>query len=156
MDETLARLAELTRWKPKAPSIVGNVSVSSVDLRIVHARGNGTRFSGNVAMGESGVSLTGVFITSTLSRASGLLLLAVLAFIVCGATAGVLREVVNRGVALPQTLYLFAGLVAFLSIASLFALAIIWNSSPDRRDIDLLSNAIRSALSTSPNCPNDA
>lgn len=147
--EALSRLSSLIKWKPNSPPIVGQVTASRIELRLARAfvRSNGTVFRGQLETEGEEMSLVGTFAVSTFYRWIGSIFLIVLLFMACGGVVGGLAHTFSAGLTYPCTLYLLGGVALFLLGCFLFAALIIWNLTPDRKVVAVLSNGIQRVLS---------
>ena len=144
-EESLRRLSELTKWSLSQQSIYGTVEPSGISLQIRRdlVRGNGTNFSGTFVEREGKVVVVGKFAVSLFYRGVCSVFLAVLSLFAFFGVAGILLApgteigLVEKMLTVP----LWGGALA------VFARLVIWNSSPSKRDIVELSNAIRDRIS---------
>jgi len=146
--QALAKLQELTKWRPGQIDVVGSISVDAIELGIVHVfrRGNGTRFQGHLLARGEGASLVGAFRSSAYSRFVMTVALIFVGFmLLCGLVGG-LHQAFTQASNLFDALRLIAFLLLWLAGVCLVGWIAIWNASPIRSDVMAISAAIRQAL----------
>ena len=140
--ETLARLNSLTKWKPGALELLGEVSESAVSLEMLHyGRRNGARYVGQVREENGKVQLIGKFVTSYFQRAAVSFILFYLIMVLIIGFYKTVEGIASTGFNLDL---LGIRIVAtMIGMSVLFLALLIY---PAASDVKVISNAIRQIL----------
>ena len=149
--QALAQLQELTKWRPGKLSLVGAVSADTIELRIAHVfrRGNGTRFQGHLLARGEGSSLVGSFKSSDYSRFVTAIFLVFLGLMLLGGLVGGLYQAFTQASSLFNAMRIIGFLLLWVAGVCLMGWLVVWNGSPERNDVLVISTAIRHALQES-------
>lgn len=147
-EQALAQLQMLTERRPDKNFLMGFVSTDTVELRISHVfmRGNGTRFRGRLLISGEGSLLVGSFMSSGYSRfitAIALVMVSVMLF--CGLFGG-LYPAIAQASSLLNALTVTGFLLVWEAGVCLMGWLVLWNGAPARKDVLVISTAIRHAL----------
>jgi hypothetical protein len=148
-EETLRRLAQLTKWKPDAPAIVGGMNASMVKFKITHAfvRQNDTAFSGRLEERDGHIVLTGIFCANLIYRVIAILFLAFIGVFIAGILLATLYKTLTGELHMMDALYLLGMSAAVIFGGVILGALFVLNACPDEADIRAISNEIQKNLS---------
>lgn len=146
--QALAQLQMLTEWRPDKNSLMGTVSTDTIELRISHVfiRGNGTRFRGRLLTSGEGSLLVGSFMSSGYSRFITAVILVLVGVMLFGGLFGGLYQAFTQASSLLNALTVTGFLLVWGAGVCLVGWLVVWNGAPARKDVLVISTAIRHAL----------
>ncbi|MFK0379139.1 hypothetical protein [Pandoraea sp. NPDC090278] len=146
--QALAQLQMLTEWRSDKSSLMGSVNTDTIELRIPHVfmRGNGTRFRGRLLTSDEGSLLVGSFISSAYSRFITAIVLVMVGVMLFGGLLGGLYQAVAQASSLLNALTVIGFLLVWGAGVCLMGWLVVWNGAPARKDVLVISTAIRHAL----------